>query len=141
MLFDYTIVLLATITTASALGINCRGSSDCNIANDLHTASRLAGFISGIDPNRWYNNGEQIACAQSTGSLGVASGFVAICAFLQNTGGAPGRNIAGLAPFITGHGCTICGSVPYFYPSDNNVADGELTFNGVHNPCTDNGLC
>lgn len=25
----------------------------------------------------------------------------------------------------------MCGSVPYFYPGDNNVADGELTFNYV----------
>ena len=53
------------------------------------------------------------------------------------------RNIQGLAPRIPEHGCDKCGSVPYFFPSDNDVTHGELTFNYVTNGCNDqnSGLC
>ncbi|KAI5460745.1 killer toxin [Mariannaea sp. PMI_226] len=125
------IFLAAVATTVNGLGINCEGSGQCGPLAD-NNAQKLVNYINGIDPNRWYNNGQLIAC----------SGFV--CAFLQNTGGAPGRNIKGLAHFITEHGCKNCGSVPYFYPSDNNVADGELTFNAVGDPSSCKvtfGLC
>lgn len=94
-----------------------------------NTASLLLGYIDGIDPNRWYNNEQQITCVNN------------ICAFLQNTGGAPGSNIQGLAPVIVDFGCRVCGSVADFYPGDDNLADGELTFGYVSNPACTAGLC
>ncbi|KAJ5475959.1 hypothetical protein N7475_001688 [Penicillium sp. IBT 31633x] len=65
------------------------------------------------------------------------------CAFLQGTGGTNGGKIKELAHYIPDHGCKMCGSVPYFYPGDNNVANGQLTFNYVDNPCNlaDTALC
>ncbi|WQF87897.1 Putative killer toxin Kp4/SMK, killer toxin, Kp4 [Colletotrichum destructivum] len=128
-------IVLAAASPATALGINCRGSVRCggngqpgNIRGD--EAASLAKWINGIDENRWYNNGQQIACTSTN-----------ICAFLQNTGGAPGRNIKGLAHFIPEHSCKVCGSVPYFYPGINDVSQGELTFNWVTNTCGKVGLC
>ena len=86
----------------------------------------LANAINNIDTGRWYSNGEHIAC------------YKRICAFLQGTGGAWGSNIKGLAHFIPEHGCTVCGSVPYYYPGVNDVSQGQLTFNYVSNPkCPD----
>jgi hypothetical protein len=82
---------LAAASCSNALGINCRGSFQCGPLL-THAAQDLVNYINSIDPNRWYNDGEHIAC----------SGFV--CAFLQNTNGAWGYNIQGLAHFITEHG-------------------------------------
>lgn len=136
------IPVLATMSgllasTVSALGINCRGSSLCDFVTNKDVAPQLVEYISHIDPSRWYNNGDQIACEK----VQAIEGDVTICAFLQNTGGAPGQNIQGLAHFITEHGCSVCGSVPYFFPGDNNVDNGELTFNAVSDGCGVDGLC
>lgn len=122
--------LLPLLPLTSALGINCRGSAICVFEKEGDIAQRLTNYINNIDENRWYNNGEQIACAAKN-----------VCAFLQNTDGAPGRNIKGLAHFIPEHGCKICGSVPYFFPGDNNVDNGELTYNVVGSNACDEGLC
>ncbi|PPQ87354.1 hypothetical protein CVT24_001103 [Panaeolus cyanescens] len=133
----YTAALVSTFGySAQALGINCDGSNYCsNFSSGV--ASRLSGYIQGISDNAWYNNGQQIAC------IGKSSGSGGICAFLQNTGGANGKTIKQLAPYIPNHGCGVCGSVPYYYPQgNNNVADGELTFNYVSNACHSwEGLC
>jgi hypothetical protein len=110
---------------------------------------RLTRSIDNIDPNRWYSNREQIACASATlvvqniNHLARRSGGnVWICAFLQNTAGAPGSKILELAHRIDAHGCTVCGSVPYFYPAENDVSRGELTYNYVNKPCSRrDGLC
>jgi Kp4 len=126
--------LLLAAAGTQALGINCRGSALCNSslngAINGYEADTLTQWINGIDPNRWYNDGEQIAC------------FVPshICAFLQKTDGAWGSNIKGLAHYIPDHGCKSCGSVPYFYPGDNNVDDGMLTYNYATQTCG-HGLC
>lgn len=126
-------LLLAAVGT-QALGINCRGSPMCNsfinTSINSYEADTLTQWIGGIDENRWYNDGEQIACYEPSH----------ICAFLQKTKGAWGWNIKGLAHLITDHGCKVCGSVPYFYPSDNNVDDGMLTYNYVTQACG-HGLC
>ncbi|WYZ37982.1 hypothetical protein EsH8_II_001488 [Colletotrichum jinshuiense] len=104
--------LLAVASTAAAKGINCEGSGNCNRSINTgvngNEANQLKSLIDRIDDNRWYNNGQKIACVNW------------VCAFLQNTGGAPGRNIKGLAHFIPEHGCKVCGSVPYFYPAVND---------------------
>ncbi|KAI0528523.1 killer toxin [Xylaria digitata] len=129
-----TLILLANTHIVEGLGINCRGSTYCFFDNDkinLREADTLRWFINAIDAGRWYNNGEQIACTPAQ-----------ICAFLQNTGGTWGSKIKQLAPYIPNHGCTSCGSVPYYYPEgNNNVADGQLTFNYVSSPKCENGLC
>ncbi|KAF9058193.1 killer toxin [Panaeolus papilionaceus] len=132
--------LLATMgATVQAIGINCQGSGRCGEAST--TASNdLNRFIQNIPDDKWFNNGQQIACVAT--KSGSRDG---ICAFLQNTGGTNGKKIKELAPYIPGHGCSRCGSVPYYFPEGNNdVKDGALTFNFVTSPCNapgGNGLC
>ncbi|KAJ7887550.1 killer toxin [Mycena olivaceomarginata] len=104
------------------LGINCRGSSYCLSACTIaNTASVLVTNINAVSNGLWFNNGDHITC------------YGNICAFLQNTpeGGAYGSTIKGYAHYIPEHGCACCGSVPTGFPNDNNVADGQLTFNFV----------
>jgi len=113
--------------TPLGLGINCRGSSLCSGPSD--TASLLVEYIDSISSGTFYNNGQQIACVAN------------ICAFLQNTNGETAGTIQNVASYITSHGCKVCGSVPIGYPSNNNVADGELTFNYVSNPACTDGVC
>ncbi|PPR01670.1 hypothetical protein CVT24_001499 [Panaeolus cyanescens] len=138
-------VVLSTLGAGvNAVGINCQGSSLCS-GWPSNTVQQLNNYIQGIPDNAWYNNGQQIACAVSS-----ASGGNSICAFLQKTGGTNGKVLKQLAPFIPGHGCTRCGSVPYYSSGvpvldpqgNNNVDDGMLTFNYVSNSCnTWGGLC
>ncbi|KAF4770901.1 hypothetical protein HAV15_012315 [Penicillium sp. str.  len=131
MKFSGVISLLLPAVTVNALGINCRGSAKCSgLWGSDNVASNLKNAIDSIDTNRWYLNGEHIACVGN--QAGNGGGY---CAFLQGTRGANGGKIKELAHNIPDHGCKMCGSVPYFYPGDNNVADGELTFNYVDNPC------
>jgi hypothetical protein len=128
------LVLAALFHIITALGINCRGAClpSVSVARPLTTA------IEGIDPGRWFANGEQIACARDA----VSGRNYAYCAFLQNTGGAWGSRILELAHHLQAHGCKGCGSVPYFYPEDNDVSHGELTYNHVIKPCSKrDGLC
>ncbi|KAI9775167.1 MAG: hypothetical protein M1839_001418 [Geoglossum umbratile] len=148
MRFFLTAALAAAtaISSVAALGINCQGSGWCPSAR-ANVAMDLNDLIQGIDSNRWYKNGEWIACAQSEGDFGAdtAKGDVGFCAFLQNTGGTWGSIIKQLAPEIPKHGCRVCGSVPYYFlQGNNNVDDGELTFNMVKMPkgtkCTE-GRC
>jgi len=124
---------LVILTHASALGINCRGSGEC-LTEPIDDAMQLTNLLNNIDPARWYNDGEQIVCLAN------------VCAYLQNTNsGASGATVQNLAHFIPEHGCHTCGSVPLnFAFGDNDVADGELTFNFARNPCllsTINGFC
>jgi hypothetical protein len=44
------------------LGINCRGSPLCVFANPRNDAQSLVNAINRIDVNRWYNNGQHVAC-------------------------------------------------------------------------------
>jgi hypothetical protein len=99
MYFTAIAIALALVSPSVATGINCNGSGLCNLGGDV--ASSLVNAINGIDPNRWYNNGEQIACI--VGGRGQAG----VCAFLQNSGGAPGHSIKTLAPYIPGHGYVL----------------------------------
>lgn len=121
--------LLPLLPLTSALGINCRGGSFCGVGIG-EIAWRLVDHINGIDDNRWYNDGQQIACVAH------------YCAFLQNTQGTWGREIKALAHYIPEHGCRVCGSVPYFFArGDNDVSHGDLTFNNVENNACGDGLC
>jgi hypothetical protein len=141
--FTALIALVAALSTANAvsangtevtppvanLGINCRGSFACDLPGQGGIANSLVQYIQQISDDAWYDNGQHIAC------------FDEICAFLQGTGGTWGSILKQLAPYIPDHGCTTCGSVPYYFPQgNNNVADGQLTFNYVDNACG-SGLC
>ncbi|KAK1252030.1 hypothetical protein MKX08_003217 [Trichoderma sp. CBMAI-0020] len=132
----FTLALAATsaMTSVHAEGINCEGSGACGlILPGVRAADALTSFLYGVDDNAWYNNGQLIACYHATASL--EAGAVPVCAFLQNTGGTNGAIIKQLAGYIPGHGCAECGSVPYYFPQgNNNVDDGELTYNVVSNP-------
>ncbi|KAL5341311.1 killer toxin [Aspergillus crustosus] len=112
------------LTTTSALGINCRGSSDCSLT-DCPSLGQVLSIIEEIDDNSWFDNGEHIACIRAGAQA------YSLCAFLQNSGGALGSSIKTLARELQQHGCGNCGSVPLFYPGDNDVNNGELTFNAV----------
>jgi hypothetical protein len=131
------LVLAALFHIVTALGINCRGT--CPLSHDVSFAYRLTNAIEGIDRGRWFANGEQIACTRDPTPSGP---LISYCAFLQNTGGAWGSRIIELARYLEAHGCTGCGSVPYFYPEDNDVSHGELTYDHVVKPCSyRGGLC
>ncbi|KAJ7508496.1 Kp4-domain-containing protein [Mycena galericulata] len=119
---------LSTVKTQdTSFGINCQGSLKCD-GQPHDTASCLVSYIEGIDSERLYANGEQIACRNN------------ICAFLQNEKEAlNGAAIRDVSSSIVQHGCTVCGSVPT--SAGNNVADGELTFNYVNNPACGDRLC
>lgn len=129
------VLALASISISGALaGINCNGSGNCpGVAGNLNT---LISYANSIDSNRWYNNGEKIVCQES--ALGTG-----LCAFLKNTGGAPGSSIKPLLQALANHGCKKCGSIPLFYPQgDNNDADhGILTVNAVGSTDGCNGRC
>jgi hypothetical protein len=121
-------------------GINCEGSSACPLKSAKHM-QHLRNLVNDIDPNRWYNNGDNIACV---GPVSSAWTVTWTCAFLQGTGGAPGKSIPALLQSLLDHGCINCGSVPLYYPvnGDNNDGDhGILTVNEVYNPACENRLC
>ncbi|KAI8661343.1 Kp4 domain-containing protein [Fusarium keratoplasticum] len=116
--------IIATALLAArqaAAGINCKGSSSCGTStNSLGDLVNLANYV---DHSRWYQNGEHIVCADN------------LCAFLQNTGGMPGTKIRSLLVELSNHGCKKCGSVPVFFPDDNDEkSHGILTVNIVSKP-------
>ncbi|KAF4448227.1 hypothetical protein F53441_8334 [Fusarium austroafricanum] len=113
--------LIATALLAvgqAAAGINCKGSSQCSgSSNSIVDLVNLASYI---ENSRWYQNGEHIVCASD------------LCAFLQNTGGMPGTSTKKLIYDLYEHGYKKCGSVPIFWPEDNNEkSHGILTVNYV----------
>ncbi|EFQ34120.1 hypothetical protein CGRA01v4_12185 [Colletotrichum graminicola] len=130
MRLDILAVAAAILSPAAALGINCRGSGNCNSDNFQGAASELAALIRSIPDGRWFNNGQQIACFSR---WGVGGG---ICAFYQNTGGWQAKKAKDIVGHLVSHGCKVCGSVPTGFPGSNDVAQGQLTFNYVAKPCT-----
>jgi hypothetical protein len=122
------VIALSTAHGALSLGLNCQGSSESH-GKPGNIASLLVADINGAKDDTWFNDRQQIACEQKT------------CAFLQKTQGEPGRNLKGIAHYIADHGCGACGSVPVFYPGNNDVSAEELTFNYVSNPACTTGLC
>jgi hypothetical protein len=86
---------------ARDLGINCRGSSQCSQGTG-EVSRKLTGYINTLDDNRWVDNGVQIACVREP-HVGGEDG--AICAFMQNTGGAPTKSLKALAQDLVDHGC------------------------------------
>ncbi|KAF5019116.1 hypothetical protein F66182_8885 [Fusarium sp. NRRL 66182] len=125
--------IIATALLAAgqaAAGINCKGSSQCAGGTQGEYLGSLMNLARGLDNNRWYQNGEHIVCAQH------------LCAFLQNTGGMPGSSIKTLLGELDKHGCNKCGSVPVFFPQDNNEkSHGILTVNYVSSPRCSWAVC
>ncbi|KAH7210773.1 killer toxin [Fusarium redolens] len=145
MKFAIATTALAIINMASAKGINCEGNARCPELNLYQGVGDYLGQANRIDPNRWYNNGEHIMCFTSYPhtEIGIKAPLSS-CAFLQKSGGAPGRSIKPLLEALNNHGCRMCGSVPLFYPQGDNDIDhhGELTINFVdHNKVHCDGLC
>lgn len=95
------VIAFSLATSSSALGINCRGSANCNTFGDNQVAAQLKHAIDGIDSNRWYQNGQHIACIGTVAPITGKGGF---CAFLQKTGGTNGAVIKNLAHYIPEHG-------------------------------------
>jgi len=131
--FLSTLALTALVSSCvTALGINCRGSSECvsfscsdeNVAEHLYEK-----MFTHLKDDQWYNDGEQLACVNGRDSWS----HWGICAFLQGTNGLSGKDLKTLALRIVDHGCLGCGSVPvYFDKNENDVAlHGMLTFNYV----------
>jgi hypothetical protein len=54
-------VLILFTTPAISEGINCQGSFQCFPLTD-NPLKQVVDSINSIDPNRFYQNGEQIAC-------------------------------------------------------------------------------
>ncbi|EFX06369.1 killer toxin, kp4 [Grosmannia clavigera kw1407] len=124
--------LLLFVVGASALGINCRGSSLCSgeAGGKLSKIlSEVRGVINQGHGNHRYNTGVQIACASA--NLG------SFCAFYQKGASGTANQAAAQLQKLIDHGCSGCGSIPT--SSGNNVNNGELTVNYVSAPCCRTG--
>ncbi|KAK7056931.1 hypothetical protein VNI00_002649 [Paramarasmius palmivorus] len=118
------VALTLSGAAVNALGINCRGSSQCSQAGS--TLGQLANLMNGIDDNRQYGDGTQIACLSH------------LCAFFQRTGtNNSGATAKRLVQGLVNHGCGKCGSNP---TDGGNVDNGELTVNYVNSPVCQ-GIC
>ena len=111
----------ALAATASALGINCRGSGLCPSDGAPGNLINLKAIVDNIaQRDRHYDTGQQIAC---TGSL---------CAFYQNGASGTADQTSTFLGQLLDHGCHKCGSVPT--QGGNDVSKGELTVNVVGDP-------
>jgi hypothetical protein len=144
-------ITLLVVTTASALGINCRGSGLCPqqilAPTYIDTILKIAtGLVFDCDPKGdfdcgpmadtdIYAPGSKIICLpQGKSFLG------GICAFTQgNVAALYGVVIKRKLQELSNHGCGVCGSVPIGDNNDPGEA-GILTVNYVSNSvCA--GLC
>ncbi|CAK7270436.1 hypothetical protein SEPCBS119000_004088 [Sporothrix epigloea] len=115
------------IASATALGINCRGSSFCTLggAKITDVQGQIGDMIALGYGDRYFNSGDQIACAKGK--------YESICAFFQNGAGGTAQQAFDYIQNLVDHGCTVCGSVPT--QDGNDVSTGELTINAVDSPC------
>lgn len=97
-------------------------------------------MICGLSSSADFGNGDHIVESEQQACVINGPTTSSVChltAFLQNVGdqriGQP--QLCGLANDIVNHGCGACGSAPL---SNNDVSQGELTFNGV-TETVDNG--
>ncbi|KAF2744834.1 killer toxin [Sporormia fimetaria CBS 119925] len=129
----FTTTLITTLMAfgahTTALGINCRGSSNCGLLrNGDANLGTIVSRANNAGDNHVFGNGEHIACVAFGG---VAGG--SLCAFPQGTsGGISGRRAKELLLHLQNHRCSTCGSVPVGFPQDNDVSTaGMLTVNWV----------
>ncbi|KAI1138891.1 killer toxin [Hypoxylon sp. FL0543] len=115
----FTTSILAS-TGVNALGINCRGNSNCG--GTLCSLYDIQNIINGLSDTASYGPGEHIACCGDIDGTGPG-----LCAFTQSTSRSiTGQEAKGLIAGLAGHNCKKCGSIPF---QDNNVAEGQLTVN------------
>jgi hypothetical protein len=122
-----------TAVEVNALGINCRGSGDCSTI--VGNINQLISTVGNIQGDRFYNDGEHIACLESELGNGL-------CVFAQGSGGLPGSSVPPLLQALSDHHCGKCGSVPLFFPQgSNDPSKGILTVNVIGSTGGCNGLC
>ncbi|KAI5460914.1 killer toxin Kp4/SMK [Mariannaea sp. PMI_226] len=114
------ISILSLVSAAAALGINCRGNTNCAGVLGCELSDIILQ-VSELDPSQQFGPGDHIACCGTPGSH--------LCAFTQNwyetfTAG----QALGMLQGLRGHGCGRCGSIPFL---NNNVGQGEVTVNWV----------
>ncbi|ORX79203.1 killer toxin [Basidiobolus meristosporus CBS 931.73] len=118
------ILSMVLLTQVDALGINCRGSSEC--ATTGNSLNQLVAKVCSLPGGNIYGPGVRIAT-----NCHILGG---IAAFTQKTGSSISASKAcSLLHELQNHGCNVCGSVPLGYPGDNDVNHGELTVNYVGN--------
>ncbi|ORX63724.1 killer toxin [Basidiobolus meristosporus CBS 931.73] len=122
-------IFALSIGTTNGLGINCRGSSDCDfVANSGHVIAEMRQLCGG-DQNQQFSNGQHIITVnEQITNFPVRRNF---CAFTQNMGDRtiPKWKACQLLGFLADHGCNQCGSVPVDFPNVNDVSKGQLTVN------------
>ncbi|KAK2596163.1 hypothetical protein QQS21_006440 [Conoideocrella luteorostrata] len=152
-------VVAAFITSAAALGINCRGSGGCtfNDAKLSDVLTQVKQIQAQGNGNHRYSTGGKInvlpisRTINSTSStqiihvadmpspsaivqLACAQGkYASICAFYQNGASGTANEAAGQLQGLVDHKCSQCGSIPT--QPGNDVSKGELTVNIVSAPC------
>ncbi|KAJ6789039.1 hypothetical protein PWT90_08410 [Aphanocladium album] len=119
--------LLTFVSTATALGINCRGSGACNLnsASLKEVLTQVRQIQAQGNGGHQYGSGVQLACSSGQ--------YASICAFYQNGASGTADRAAELLQGLVDHGCTQCGSNPT--QPGNDVSKGELTVNIVSAPC------
>ncbi|KAJ6789041.1 hypothetical protein PWT90_08412 [Aphanocladium album] len=141
------------LSTAVALGINCRGSGICSLnpgASLQVVHDQVGELVAQGGGDRRFSNGpkqwftfiqiakplaniiviEQIAC--SHGSQG------SFCAFYQSGASGTAKEAYSQLQQLLDHGCGGCGSIPT--QPGNDVSKGQLTVNYVSKPCCE-GNC
>ncbi|KAJ5570443.1 uncharacterized protein N7459_009873 [Penicillium hispanicum] len=129
--------ILAIASTSSALGINCRGSSNCGSVvtpcdgdQGMSALQFMQGMIKGrIDQghgNDFYSEGKQIACTLRKPHAVLGGGC---CLFYQNGASGTLNDVLVRIDNLVDHGCETCGSDPT--QPGNDVGNGELTVNYV----------
>ncbi|KJK85797.1 hypothetical protein H633G_10355 [Metarhizium anisopliae BRIP 53284] len=114
--------ILFFISSAAALGINCRGSGVCsfNDASLQVVHDQIGNLIAGGGGDRHFNQGRK-------------SPHDDVCAFYQNGASGSARDAYGQVQGLIDHKCRQCGSIPT--QPGNDVSKGELTVNYVGKPC------
>ena len=134
--------LFLNVANVCALGINCRGSSQCNKFFSTLKTKNLINLLNetmwaSVSDEAYFYQEENIMCDKNANW--AVGGF---CLFLQgNTplSGVNGSVLKSAISYLAAHGCHTCGSVPIGPNNDPSIA-GWLTVNYVRYPsCL--GLC
>ncbi|KAL9041057.1 MAG: hypothetical protein Q9180_001525 [Flavoplaca navasiana] len=154
------LLLLMFAPSSTSMGINCRGSFFCTYGPWSHDRPSLDDDIISIffaltadrtsicTPNiscgpiedtDIYLPGEHIFCWPYGRSF-----LGSICAFTQGNVSSTGTNgtiIKEKLAALKTHGCTLCGSVPLAYNSNDPDEAGVLTVNYIKKPGGCAGVC
>lgn len=135
-------VLGAIHIGVDAKGINCQGNARCPDLKQYIKLEKFISKISRIPDDFWFKDGEHIACYTQYLPFGSR---ISGCVFMQGTNGASAKSIKKLLGHLKDHNCKLCGSVPMFFPEDNDISThGQLTVNyvnGSDQKCRYGGMC